>query len=246
MTHALASELLKLRTVRATWGYVLATAALTGLGAAGTIGSSSAADRFADTFQHDVVGVVEVAWVVAVLLGITIVTSEFRHGTITPSLLVVPVRERLLAAKAATAMLIGAALALLGLAVVAAIAVPWLAALDVPLEPGDRGGQAGRLVLAAALAGLLAAAVGSLVHAQVGALVGALVWLLIAEPLLGALLPEIGLDVVADHLPGDGLSGISGGGDTELGLRGGLVVTLAYVAIVGAAGVVRTRRRDIT
>lgn len=240
------AELLKLRTVRATWGYVLATAALTGLGAAGTIGSSSERDRFAETFQRDVVGVVEVAWVVAVLLGATIVTSEFRHGTITPTLLVVPVRERLLAAKAAAATLAGAALGLLGLAVVAAIAVPWLAALDLSLEVGDRAGQAGRLVLAAALAALLAAAVGSLVHTQVGTLVGALVWLLIAEPLLGALLPEVGLDVVADHLPGDGLSAVSGGGDTELGLGVGLAVTIAYILVLAALGVARTRRRDIT
>ena len=47
------------------------------------------------------------------MLGILAITSEFRHGTITPSLLVVPDRVRLVLAKLGASVLIGLALGLL-------------------------------------------------------------------------------------------------------------------------------------
>ena len=250
MSALLSSELLKLRTTRVAWGYTIAVAALTALAAAGTVGSARELERFDPDFQPDLVTSAGTSGLLALLLGITLVTNEFRHGTITPSLLVTPSRSRLLAGKGLAALLTGAALAVIALALVAAIAVPWLAALDVPLEPtdGDVVANAAGVVLAAALWGALGVAFGGVVHSQVGALIGALLWFLLGEPLVGALLGLVDLDGVAPYLPGAALDAVAGGTTTEdaLSRLGGTAVALLYVSVLGALAIARTDRTDVT
>jgi hypothetical protein len=177
------------------------------------------------------------------------ITTEFRHGTITPALLVAPVRERVLVSKAAAAAVVGALLGAFALAIVAAVAVPWYAALDVDLLVGDREVwlRALKIVLVATLWGTLGVAIGALVVSQIGALVGTLIWLLIAEPLVGALLRLIDVGGVVPYLPGSASEAVSGStGEEMLGFWGGLGVVLAYLAIVGGLGVLRVGRKDIT
>ena len=250
MTALLSAELLKLRTTRVAWGYTIAVAALTALAAAGTVGSAREFERFEPDFQPELVTAAGTSGLLALLLGITLVTNEFRHGTITPSLLVTPSRPRLLAGKALASVLTGAALAVVALALVAAIALPWLAALDVPLEPtdGEVIRNAAGVVLAAALWGALGVAFGGVVHSQVGALIGALLWFLLGEPLVGALLGLVDLDGVAPYLPGAALDAVSGGTTTEdaLSQTAGIAVSLLYVGVLGALAIVRTERTDVT
>ena len=57
-------------------------------------------------------GVAGFVQVFALMLGILAITSEFRHGTITPSLLVVPDRVRLVLGKLGASILVGLALGL--------------------------------------------------------------------------------------------------------------------------------------
>jgi hypothetical protein len=250
VTALVAAELVKLRTVRAFWGYLLAVAALAAIGAAGTIGSATEGDRAADTFPVDLAEVASVATLIGLVLGIVLVTAEFRHGTITPTFLVTPVRERVLAAKAAAGVIGGIALGLLALAVVAAVAVPWLLALGDAASPGgDVVEAAGRVVLQAVLTALLGVAVGALVHGQVAALIGALLWFLVAEPLVGALLGVLDLDGVPPYLPTRAIDAIVGGdtaGSDALGFGTALLVSLGWIAAIGALGVARTRRTDVT
>src|SRR5215211_4777379 len=135
MTHLFAAELLKLRTLRGTWGYVLTVIALAALIAAGTIGAATQDERFALDFQSDLVrATANVTTLIALLFGLTLVTTEFRHGTITPALLGTPRRAVLLATKLLAGSAAGLALALTALVVVVGIAVVWLTAVDVPLE----------------------------------------------------------------------------------------------------------------
>lgn len=249
MTALLQSELLKLRTTRAVVAFPLALVALTALAVAATIGGSRDAERRAGDFQLDLVGSAGFAGVLALILGIVSITAEFRHGTITPTFLVAPVRERVLAAKAGAALATGALLAVAGIVVVGAVALPWLAAIDVPLAVGDGDvwTRAARLVLGAALSGAAGVAVGSIVHNQVGALVGALLWLLVVEPLIDLLIDLLGSQDGGRLLPGRALDAVSAApAEDVLRFWPGLGLALAYVAALGALGALRTRGRDVT
>jgi ABC-type transport system involved in multi-copper enzyme maturation permease subunit len=242
-----AAELLKLRTIRGTWGYALTAIGLAALVTAGTIGSASAEERFASDFQHRLVLDASGATIIlALLLGITLVTNEFRHGTITPTLLVTPQRGRLLAAKLLAGGATGVVLLLLALVVIAAVGIVWLGLLDVPLELGDAARGAGRVLVAAVIAGALGAAYGGLIHAQVAALVGALVWLFVVESLLGGLLGLIDADGVMDYFPGQVIFSIGDPNMGGLSFGAAVLVGLAHVAGATVLAFVRTSRRDIT
>jgi ABC-2 type transport system permease protein len=90
-------------------------------------------------------------------------------------------------------------------------------------------------------------AIGSVVHSQVAALVGTLVWLFVVENLLWGLFAWRGVDRLAEFLPFRALDAADGvGGEDLLSYGAGVAVSVAWVAAIGAAGVVRTRRRDIT
>jgi ABC-2 type transport system permease protein len=247
MTRLFAAEMLKLRTIRGTWGYVLSALALAAIVTAGSIGSAREDERFGINFQPQIVrDATLVTITIALLLGVTLVTNEFRHGTITPSFLTTPRRGFFLSAKLLAAVATGLALVVASLVVIAAIAVVWLGFLDVPLQFGDAADPAARVLVAAAIAGAFGAALGGLVHAQVPALVGTLVWLFVAEPLLGGLLGLFNIDGVADYLPAAVLYGIPGHMAGSLSFLPAVLVGLAQVAVLTALAVLRTDRRDIT
>jgi ABC-2 type transport system permease protein len=248
VTALVAAEYRKLRTVRSFWGYLLALLALAGIGAAGTIGGATEAHRAEDSFFPELASVAGVSTLIAIVLGIVLVTGEFRHGTITPTFLVTPVRERVLAAKLAFGVAGGIALAVLALLIVAAVAVPWLLALGDPLSlDGDTVQKAAEVVLQAALWAALGVAIGAAVQGQVAALLGTLIWVLVAETLISALLSVLDLDRVARFLPNAALSAVVGeGADDRLTFVPALLVSLGWIALVGAIGLVRTQRTDVT
>ena len=110
---------------------------------------------------------------------------EFRHGTITPSLLVVPNRVRLMLAKLVAALLdrAGARAVSTGLIIVIVAAVrlgPRLRHRRATSSQLFVGGALDRALYAALGVGL-----GALVRNQVGAIVGALVYVFVLEPALG-------------------------------------------------------------
>ena len=84
MTALLSAELLKLRTIRATWGYVIVVLALAALVNTGNLGATSDDERRELGFQERLfLDASFPAAILAVLLGILLFTNEFRHGTIT-------------------------------------------------------------------------------------------------------------------------------------------------------------------
>ena len=106
MTALVRSELLKVRTTRGWWAYLIVIVLLVGIGTAAEVGSRSESERTGLDFQFALVDLVGIASLLAIILGITIVTTEFRHGTITPTLLATPGRERVLAGKAIAGVLV--------------------------------------------------------------------------------------------------------------------------------------------
>jgi ABC-2 type transport system permease protein len=240
------AELLKLRTTRAWIGYVVALVLLTGVGAAGQLGSPTELPHGGREFQRELFSDSIAAGLIALLVGITLVTVEFRHGTITRTLLVTPRRDRVLAAKGIAALCVGGVIALFSVAVILAVAIPWLSAEGTSFGVGGVSGLIARFVLAVALWGLLGAAIGAAVQNQTPALVASILWFVILEHLLTALLSLGDLDRLADFLPGRALGALDGSVDGALSPAAGAGVALVYIMVIGAAGLLRLTRRDIT
>jgi ABC-2 type transport system permease protein len=247
MTTLARAELLKMRTTRAWFGYVPALAVISGIGAAAQLGSARDLDLAGPEFSRELLMSSLAAGLVAFLIGITAVTSEWRYGTITRTFLVTPRRERVLVAKGIAALLAGAALSVFALAVVLAVAVPWLSVegSSFQLDSGvvERLGQ---LVLAAALWGAFGAGVGALMQSQTAAVAVGLVWVLVVEALIGALLGLVDLEAIADFQPGFALSALVGDVEDKLSPVAGGAVALGWVLVLGALGYVRMNRRDVT
>jgi ABC-type transport system involved in multi-copper enzyme maturation permease subunit len=247
MTLLYAAELLKLKSVRGTWGFVLVAIGLAALFTAGGIGGVDAEARFEPGYQFRLV--LDMAFptgILSLLLGIILFTNEFRHGTIARTLLATPRRWRLVVTKLVTGATTGAALEVVALGTTLVIAAIWLKALDVPLEHGDLADGAGRAFVGVILAGVVGAALGGAVHSQVGALVGALVWMFVVEPLCWVLLGLLDWEGVADYLPAASLGGVIDSDDEGLPFAGSVGMTLAWIALLTLLALVRTGRRDIT
>lgn len=249
MSALVRSELLKIRTTRSWWAYLIVIVLITGIAVAGQVGSASSEERSTVDFQVDIVDTIGLAVLFAIILGITVITTEFRHGTTTPTFLAAPHRELVIAAKAIAAIVVAIGFAVLSLLVVAAVALPWLAIVDATtqLGDGDLWTRAAQQFLIIVLWALLGVAIGAVVHSQVAALVGTLVWIFVVENLLVVLFDWIGFDGAISYLPFRALDSADGTGGTDLLPYGAAVaVSIAWIALLGVAGTVRTIRRDIS
>ena len=249
MTALVRAELLKVRTVRSWWAYLIVIVLLTGIGAAGEIGSSESENRGTLSFQLGLVDTIGVAVLFAIIVGITIVTTEFRHGTVTPTFLAEPHRERVILAKAIATTVVAIGFALLSLLVLATVAITWLTIVDAQLQLGDAEflTRTGEQILSTVLWALLGVAIGTAVHSQVAALVGTLIWIFLVENLLVGLLGLLDADGLAEYLPFHALDAADGtGGDNLLSYGGGVAVSLGWILLLGAFGIWRTGRRDIS
>jgi ABC-2 type transport system permease protein len=247
MTRLFAAELLKLRTLRSTWVFLLLALLLAGLVTAGGIGGVAERDRLEPDYQKNLVidGAVP-AVVIGLLVGMILFTNEFRHGTIARTLLATPRRGRLVLVKLLAGAATGIGLAIVTALATAATAVVWLGIVDVPLELGDAAKGVAQVLLGAALAGVLGAAIGGAVHSQVGALVGTLVWLFIAEPIVWVLLGLVDLDGVADYLLTATLFGPVDTEGENLSFAGSVGMAFVWIGAATAFAMFRTTRRDIT
>jgi ABC-2 type transport system permease protein len=250
MSRALSSELLKLRTTRTFVALVGSALALVLL----IVGLAAALD---DNWEGnlkppsiDLLGIVFLCQLFALVLGILAVTSEFRHGTITPTLLTVPSRTRLVGAKLIVHL--GAGL-LFGLVTVVLVLALSAAIFSVRGIENSIGG--GELIevglgntLAIALYAALGVGIGAVVRNQVGAIIGALAWIFVIESLL-TIIPGF-----EDTVTKFGLGGVAGGlsgsdemtdGELLAQVPAGLLLC-AYVAVFVIVGTVLLKRRDIS
>jgi ABC-2 type transport system permease protein len=242
------AELLKVRTTRGWWAYLIVIVLITGIGTAGQVGSATAEERETAEFLTDVVGTVGLAGLLALILGITVVTTEFRHGTVTPTFLAAPRRELVIAAKSIATTLVSLGFALLALLVVAAVAYPWLTIVDATIDlDGEVATRLAQQFLSLALSGLMGVVIGLVVHNQVAALVGTLVWIFVVENLLWGLFALLDVDGAVEYLPFRALDATGGsGGEQSLSYGPAIVVSIVWIALLAAAGTARTLRRDIT
>jgi len=239
----IAAELLKAWTTpRTLFGILLAELAIIGIGAAGTVDSAAGSDPLPPSLEHDLLSNIGLAVLFAVLLGVLVITTEYRHGTISQTFLATPAREWVLGAKAIVAALVGAAFVVPGVLVALAIAEVWVGDRGLHIG-GNELEQIARLLLGAAVGALFGLSIGAALARQLGAIIVVLGWFLPVEHAIAALFPS-----TEDYLPGRAaIGGILGTGESGVpSLGGALLVAAAWVIGLGAIAVVVTRRRDIT
>jgi hypothetical protein len=242
------AELLKLRTTRVPYVFGGVIALLAGITSAGFV----LGDALGDDPALDLVQGASFAATFVTVVGILLVTNEYRHGTIASTFLVEPHRERVLGAKVAAALVAGAVYAVVAVATVAAVALPWLAARGDDLPLGAQALDAvGLLLVQFMLSSALGAAVGAIIRNQVGAIVATLLWFLALEPLVALVAALVQGDIsdqaaISEYLPGAALSAIVGGAGGHGGLRIGPAIALAslYVVALAGLGAVAMVRRD--
>ncbi|MCA1942279.1 MAG: ABC transporter permease [Yonghaparkia sp.] len=208
--------------------------------------------------------VTAVGLVIPLLFGALIVTTEYRHGTLTPTTLAQPRRGIVLTAKAIVAALMGALYGVLGLLCSVGLGAPVLAALgeDTALGEPEVIGVLLRTLVATALWSLLGLGLGALLTSQIAAIVIVLAFTQFVEPILRLVAGVWEWSAqLGRFLPGSATDALVGAGilsslnaldptvpvaavDALTWWQGGLVLGgLAAVLLVAAA--LTTGRRDV-
>jgi len=248
VTDLIAAEFLKLRSTRTFWVLTGLSVALVILTTVAQMASDAPSNE--DEVRSLLAGT-GIGALFMLILGVVSSAGEYRHGTITGTFLVAPDRRRVLVAKSLAHGLTGVALAVLGLLVILAIALPWLNADGESLGSLGAGGSDLLEVLAeqtayVALTAMLAVGIGALLTNQVAALVVLPVVLFLVDPLLTMLIDGYGkysISGIWGSLGGE--SGEDTGFDILEPLPAGLLYC-GYVAAITAVTMAVDRRRDVS
>jgi ABC-type transport system involved in multi-copper enzyme maturation permease subunit len=249
------SEWTKLRSLRSTW-LVGAVVLLLGLGV-GALASSALGNAYAtataeeradwDPMAAGLPSLLLTQLAVGVL-GVLVITGEYATGTIQPSVVAVPKRGRLYAAKAAVlgglalalGQLVGFASFFIGQALIANSGAPH-AVLD---QPGVLRAVIGAGLYLTAIA-LLGFGLGAIVRSTAGG-IGLVVGVTLLVRLIAQALPTGMSDWMDRYWPtaaGEKIIAVVPQAGT-LGPWGGFGLLCAFVAVVCGAGYVLLRTRD--
>jgi ABC-type transport system involved in multi-copper enzyme maturation permease subunit len=263
MIRIMRSEWLKLRTTAVPWvltGIALIINALLilviflsrggeGSGGGGAFVSPGYTVPHTTQQLRNLVGSGFQGYLFALLLGTLLVTSEFRHKTVTTSFLVTPVRAKLVAGKLLTAAILGAMLAVIMLAATV---------IGGGLTLAARGGSftdmvhqipsvAPGMILVFALFAILGVGIGSVLTNQVAAIIVVLGWFIILEGILVSLVHSAERWVPTGAATA--AANLTRGRGADFGLFNwwqGALLMLAYGLFFAAIGSVILTRRDIT
>jgi ABC-2 type transport system permease protein len=247
MTALLRAELLKLRTTRT---FLALTAAAVGTSLLITVLVALLTEPTQDEVLSDVF-TSDTSSLFITILAVIGITGEWRHHTITSSLLAAPDRLRFLAAKTVAFAAAGLVLSVLISIAITVVGLIILTVRDLPTpDAGELIEQIARNAVVAALLGAFGVGIGALLRNQVVAVVGLLVVGFAVDPLVAALLPE-----VARFSPFSGLPiGITEVDPEDAGLPEdvdvlspglALLGMLAWIGAAFAAGAALLIRRDL-
>lgn len=237
------AELLKIRSTRTTVGLLLGLVALELLVTLLTGIASSTKSLVTEQDQNYLFANGGLAGVFAALAGIMLVTSEYRFGTIRPTLLVTPLRSRVLGAKVAAGTIAGLVFGVVGEGLALTIGLIFLKARHIPLSY-----SAGNFTLliwgtlaGVALWGALGVGLGAVVKNQVVAVVLLLAWGFLAENLLFQFLPSLGR-----FLPVHDLQSLTGNTGAHILAPSAAAATLIlWTAVLSCSGLLLWKRRDV-
>lgn len=242
--NAFRAELLKARTTRLLLWYAVGLAGFLVLVVSIHVGTGDPLDLTTRSTQRSLIAVSGLSAVLTVLVGSVLVTSEFNHGTINQSLLAVPDRLRLLAAKLGCVALAGLLLGLLADVLLLVLAELWYTGRGLSLHLGS--GTAAPLlgtIAAAVLAAATGLGLGAIVRRQTGAIVIALLWLLIGENIV-SLIPGAAR-FAPGHVFGAIVSAHAHGSHDTLAVWPALLIGVVYAAFFWTLGALVVLGSDV-
>jgi ABC-type transport system involved in multi-copper enzyme maturation permease subunit len=263
MTLLVRVELLKMRTVRVTYGLVLTVAALTGLFA---VIESSVAGKTSGTYavaslttaagQATVTTLTSWSMILAAVLGLIVASGEFRHASATLTYLATPDRKRVLLAKLLAASFVGAIFGLVAAAVSTGLGLAFIAGHGdlIKLAAAAMFGHAAGAMLGAALMAMVGVGLGFLIRSQLVGIITIFIWALVIESVIGGLFTSV--RPFLPYTASTALAGIKLGGAAfgpAHSIKGGSALPFATTAIllVGVAALISvvatctTMRRDV-
>lgn len=248
MNAQIRAELVKLRTTRTFWWSVAAALAFVPLSVAlaitgtgnGVVDSLDSTKGFRNVFAAASSG-----GVIVMLIGLLLMTGEYRFNTVTSTFLITPDRRRVVGAKIAAAGLVGLAIALVASLLTVAIALPWLSSrhVDLASHVTDIGVVLLGGIAATVISGMVGVGIGALVTNQTVAVTVTLVWIFVVEAMAVSFAPGAGR-----WLPG-GAAGAMSGSSTYSNLLPAWAAALVFVGYgiaFAAAGSRFVLRRDVT
>ena len=244
MKALLRAELIKLRTTRT---FVVLTAATLAISLLVVVLTTTIQDEWTeddarDLFTSDFTGLF------ILLLGVMGMAGEWRHRTITSTVLAAPRRLRLLSAKTISYAVAGIAISLIVTVTIMAIGTLILSARDLPTAGlGDLADVLWRNLVVAAYLGAFGVCIGGLIRNQIVAIVGLLLLMFAIEPAVLGLAPEVGKFGPTLAAPNGfiGLEDVFGEGDEQLTPAVALLVMIGWVGLAFAAAAARLERRDL-
>ena len=243
MKPLLQAELLKLRTTRTFVTIVSATLALSLIvvGLSAILGDTFTEQDVRELFTADF------SSLFILLLGVTGMAGEWRHKTITSSVLAAPARVRLLAAKVISYAVAGTVLSLIVTVALMALGTVILSIRgETTLGLADLADVLWRNLVIAALLGAFGVCVGGLVRNQMVAIVGLLILAFALEPALFSLAPDVGRFGPTFGAP-NGIIGVNPFDDRGdvLDPAVALLVMIGWVGLGFGVTAVLLQRRDL-
>jgi ABC-2 type transport system permease protein len=237
----LASEARKAASTPVTYGFLAAILAFTALNTSLSLSDTTAGLDTAAGVRH-VFSAGRDFLFLFIALGAVGAAGEFRHGTAVPTFLATPARWRVLVAKLAVHLGLGAIVAAACVAVEMTIALPWIDAHGTGVTPWSATVLEPAIgsILSGAAYCSLGVAVGMLVRNQIVALAVAIGWFAVAEGALATFTPD-----VSRFLPGGLFSGADNPAAHLLPLAIAAPVLAAYVAGLSVLAARTTLRHDI-
>ncbi len=244
--NLLRSEWIKLFSTRTTWVMVGIGLLCEGLFAGLYVGLASITDIVGsddEGFEGVLTGL-GLLMTLMLVLGVLVITTEFRHGTTGSTFLVTPKRWPVLVAKLGACLLIGVLAGLLFVLVNGGLALPIFSGRGGDLPATDRIVEIYAGVVASfALLAAFGLGIGAIVRNQVGAIIAAIAVFFVVSSL-----PELLPGSIGEYFPAQTVGALHGRveGDGTLTQLGAGFVLAGWTLLLVAIGTVLTVRRDLS
>jgi hypothetical protein len=254
MINLVKSEIRKVRSTQVWIWMVVPAVALTALATIGTVyGSISDHRQLGEPIRYyDIFTQSSGAAIALLVIGILGLTTEFRHQTITPTLLATPNRRSMIVGKAVSYVIFALFYAVMCVIVNFAIAISWLSAKKIPIDLGH--GVTGGVIkafISLILTALFGLGLGALIKNQAASMVVGILYFAVINGLL-SVVPWVRKGY--PYTPGGAITAFTSNGhvqgtpsDVHLlnPIVGGLLF-LAWALVLLAAGGYLSLNRDIS
>lgn len=244
MTLILA-ELLKLRTTRMVYALLGALLLIVALFTVLAVFATPRSELAQESEQGGIFGSAATGIIFLLLLGVMLLAGEYRHGTITQTFLITPIRWKIVAAKLAAAAVLGFVYGVVAEIFALFLAVPLLEIRGVDFMFGDEGRNLlVGTVTATTLCAPFGVAIACVIRNQIVAIITVFAGLLVVEPLVSTGL-SIRWPTIPKFFPLSAIGGVIGDDPEVFDREWSALILLGYIALLSVLGTRFVLSRDV-